>query len=398
MTHAASWRGARAGLYIHVPFCSAICPYCDFAVLVGGPSKRASFVELMGLELDRLTHDGTLAGPLAGPYDTLYLGGGTPSLFGTDQLDAMLDRVRASVRVAHDARLFLEINPEDVTAHQAADWRALGVTNVSLGVQSFEDEELRFLGRRHGGAQARAAVETLLAADFESVSFDLIYGLPDQDLDAWAAALDRAARLSPHHLSCYQLTIEPGTPFGQRQAGGTLVPPLDEALGTFFTITHERLADAGYEGYEVSNFARAPAFRSAHNQKYWHHVPYLGLGPSAHSFDGRTRWWNERHLARYARQLRAGRSPIAEREQPDAEQRALEALMLGLRTIDGLDVQDIRERHGIDLVAGNEARIDRMQRDGLMHDDVGRLRLTLAGRAVVEGLVARWQLTPVDAS
>ncbi len=386
------WSEARAGLYIHIPFCSAICPYCDFAVLVGGPTKRASFVELIGLELEQLARAGILEGPLVGPYDTLYFGGGTPSLLSTAQLEAVLDQIRGQVRVAHDARLFLEANPEDVDEDRLADWRALGVSNLSLGVQAFDDDALAFLGRRHTGAQATAAVTMALEAGFETVSFDLIYGLPNQDLDEWGSTLEHAISLAPEHLSCYQLTIEPGTPFGQQRTRGDLTPVSNDDQGAFFMATHETLAKGGFEGYEVSNFAKASRYRSAHNQKYWHHVPYLGLGPAAHSFDGQDRWWNERHLARYGRQLRGGRSAVVERERPNAEQRALERLMLGLRTAEGLSHADFRKRYGVDLIAGNEQRIERMQQSGLLYGDTTRLRLTLEGRAVVESVVAEWAL------
>ena len=206
---------AAAGLYVHVPFCSAICPYCDFSVLTGGPAARARFVE-------RLVAEATLVPPGSWAFDTVYLGGGTPSALTPDQLARVLAALRARFAVAADARVFLEANPEDATPAALAALRALGVDTLSLGVQSFDAAELAFLGRRHDPRQARAAVEAARTAGFETVSIDLIFGLPGQDEAAWLRTLKEAVRLAPDHVSCYQLTIHEGTPFGFRATRGQL--------------------------------------------------------------------------------------------------------------------------------------------------------------------------------
>jgi oxygen-independent coproporphyrinogen-3 oxidase len=372
-----------AGLYVHVPFCSAICPYCDFAVLTGGPERRAGFVAALGAEARRWGE-----GFPGSPFDTVYLGGGTPSILAADQLAALLATLRSSLPVAPDAWITLEANPEDVTDASVAAWRTLGVRTVSLGVQSFDDGALRFLGRRHDGRAARRAVELALGAGFPIVSVDLIYGLPGQYAARgmqWRRDLDTASALGPQHLSCYQLTIHERTPFGFRRDRGTLRELGEPEQATLFRLTHEELAARGWVAYEVSNFARAPGDRSRHNGKYWCHAPYLGLGPSAHSFDGTRRWWNHRKLGPWTAALAAGAAPVAGEEPIGPAERALEHLLLGLRTCDGVDLALLRGL-GLDLAA--HPLLPRLLDDGLVRRQGDRLVPTLAGWAVADGLAA----------
>jgi len=377
-----------AGLYLHLPFCSAICPYCDFSVLTGAEERRTRFVESLRREIALWA-----AEPFPGaPFDSIYLGGGTPSLLAPEQLAAILDELRLRLPMAAGARLSMEANPEDVTPANVAAWRALGVDTLTLGVQSFDDAALRFLGRRHSGAAARRAVDTALGAGFAVVGVDLIFGLPDQDARAWQADLDVAAALAPQHLSCYQLTIHAGTPFGFRQARGELREMPEGGQATLFRLTHERLCAAGYVAYEVSNFARAPVHQSRHNRKYWSHAPYLGLGPSAHSFDGARRWWNHRKLGPWETALTAGERPIAGEERLGPRELALEHLMLGLRTREGVDLARLREL-GFDVAAANAPLLERLAADGLLSHDGDRLVPTLAGWAVADGLAAAFDLT-----
>lgn len=369
------------GLYLHVPFCSAICPYCDFAVTTGDPDRRARFLEALAAEIAL----GMPAG-IEGEIDTVYLGGGTPSILGLEQLAALFENLRASLPVAADARISLEANPEDVTTERLAGWRGLGVTTLSLGVQSLDDATLGYLGRRHRGAEARRAVEEALAAGFETVSMDLIYGIPGRDVMAWRHELAAAVELAPDHLSCYQLTVHQGTPFGRRQAQGERIEAPEPIQARLFRATHELLAGAGYEGYEVSNFAAAARHRSPHNTKYWDHTPYLGLGPSAHSFDGRRRWWNERGVEPWRRRVAEGARPIAGSEELGQGELLLERLMLALRTPRGVDLDEVRERYGSDLEAIDGAAIERFEATGLLTRDGRWLRPTLDGLAVADTL------------
>jgi oxygen-independent coproporphyrinogen-3 oxidase len=396
------------GLYLHVPFCSAICPYCDFSVLKAGERARRRFVEHLLAEV-----------PLAAaawaeprPFDTVYFGGGTPSQLSVSDLGRVLEACRARLAVAADARVFLEVNPEDVTIEACRDWLALGVRTLSLGVQSFADGSLRFLGRRHDGAQARAAVETALAAGFATVSIDLIFGLPRQSPEAWRHELESAVSLGPEHVSCYQLTVHERTRFGVARRRGQLDEMPEGEQAVLFELTHRLLSEAGYTAYEVSNFARGPEHESRHNKKYWDHTPYLGLGPSAHSFavEGgdvplstpgpaprARRWWNELRTPRWEARIAAGERPVESEEQLGPPELATEALMLGLRTTAGVHLDELRTRYQLDLLAANEALVARLAAEGRLRvcTDPGGRRLvpTVSGLAVADGLAASFVLS-----
>src|SRR5215218_8299567 len=287
---------ASPGLYLHIPFCSAICPYCDFAVLTGGPERRAQFTDHLIREIGMWSSD---LGPFQG-MDTVYFGGGTPSALSPEQLGRIIEAAKTYLPVREDAWIFLEANPEDVTPESVLAWRDLGVRTLSLGIQSFDAEALAFLGRRHSPQQARQSVELARGAGFHTVALDLIYGLPGQSAEAWRRTLETAVSLQPDHISCYQLTIHEGTPFGFRLKRGKLAEAPEESQAELFLLTHSFLKDAGWPGYEVSNFARSPEHQSRHNRKYWDHTPYLGVGPSAHSLAAADassparRWWNVR--------------------------------------------------------------------------------------------------------
>jgi len=390
----------RPGLYLHIPFCSAICPYCDFAVLRGGRRRRAEFVDGLVAEIEMWRGDAARWET----FDTVYLGGGTPSALAPAELARILAAARAALPVAEEAWIALEANPEDVDAESVRAWRELGVAMLSLGVQSFDAGTLRFLGRRHTPEEARRAVELALGASFPTVSVDLIYGTGEscrdeegtpqtaQELARWRRDLEQAAALGPQHLSCYQLTIHEGTPFGFRAARGELRELAEADQADLFRLTHAFLAGAGYAAYEVSNFARAPQHRSRHNRKYWDHTPYLGLGPSAHSFDGRRRWWNERKLHAWQARLAAGERPIAGAEELGRCELALEEVMLALRTAAGLDLEGFRRRHGIDLVARNRRLVADLAERGLLAECDGRLVPTLDGLAVADALARGFEI------
>lgn len=380
-----------AGLYVHVPFCSAICPYCDFAVVRGRPEKRRGYVETLLAEI-------CLVDDFPHAIDTIYLGGGTPSYLEDDDLARILDALRRTFHFEGEPRVHLEVNPEDVTAdtsgERTAAWRRLGVAFLSLGVQSFDADRLGFLGRRHSPEEARGSVEAALAAGFETVSVDLIYGLPGETAGAWHRDLHTAIDLAPGHFSCYELEVHERTTFGKKKARGELIELPDAAQAERFEQTHTELAAAGYDAYEVSNFARGPQHRSRHNRKYWYHVPYLGLGPSAHSFDGERRFWNEPLLPRWQKRVASGERPIAGEERLTPHDRALEELMLTLRTPEGVDLAGFSKRHGVDLVAMNAKLLAGYENDGLLEVTDGRLRPSLRGWAVADGLAGSFALEP----
>jgi oxygen-independent coproporphyrinogen-3 oxidase len=342
------------------------------------------------------------------PFDTVYFGGGTPSQLSADDLARVLDACRTHFSFATPAPwIFLEANPEDVTSEACAEWRALGVRTLSLGVQSFSDESLRFLGRRHSGRQAQAAVETALAAGFDTVSIDLIFGLRGQTAEDWRLDLATTASLQPQHVSCYQLTIHPRTRFGVQAKHGQLAELPEDEQAALFDLTHRVLADAGFSAYEVSNFARGQAHQSRHNRKYWDHTPYLGLGPSAHSLAAAEaclparRWWNERGTPRWEKRLSAGERPIEGQEVLGPKELAEEALLLGLRTTAGIDLDRFRARFGIDLLAANDALVARLVDESRMvvraDGEGGRwLVPTLSGLAIADGLAAAFDLSLPD--
>jgi oxygen-independent coproporphyrinogen-3 oxidase len=387
------------GLYLHVPFCSAVCPYCDFSVLKAGEAARRRFVERLVAEVPLAAR----AWPDERPFDTVYFGGGTPSQLPAEALGRVLEACGAHLALA-EPWVFLEANPEDVTAESCRAWRALGVRTLSLGVQSFSDEALRFLGRRHDASLARAAVETALAAAFDTVSVDLIFGIPGQSPEAWRRDLEAAAGLSPGHVSCYQLTIHERTRFGVAARRGRLAEMPEAEQAVLFDLTHRVLADAGYLAYEVSNFARGPAHESRHNRKYWDHTPYLGLGPSAHSLavEGPTaarRWWNVLRTPGWEARVEAGERPVEAGESLGPRELATEAVLLGLRTPAGLALDAFAARFGFDLLAANEALVSRLTEDRLLalRTSPGGERAlapTLAGLAVADGLAAAFEVPP----
>jgi oxygen-independent coproporphyrinogen-3 oxidase len=380
---------ANPGLYLHIPFCSAICPYCDFAVLTGGPEKRRRFADHLISEIslwspDRSGFEG---------IDTIYFGGGTPSALAPEDIDRVLRAARANLSIQDGAWVSFEANPEDVNPESVRAWRDLNVRFLSLGIQSFDADALRFLGRRHDPEKARESVETARAAGFDTISIDLIYGLPGQPFEIWRRTLEQAVALRPDHISCYQLTFHEGTPFGFRLERGKMHELPEEAQAEVFLFTHEFLRDHGYPAYEVSNFARSPEHRSRHNQKYWHHVPYLGLGPSAHSFSGTHRWWNERKLGPYEKRIGNGERPVADSEDLTRGDLALEALMLGLRTADGIDLERFRERYGVGLIQRNGPLVERLAEEKLLEVRDGRLAPTLSGLAVTDSIARAFEVS-----
>lgn len=388
-----------AGLYVHIPFCSAICPYCDFAVARGGEADRERFVEALVGEIDLFGCGGRERG-WAGEaerfgtsrFDTVYFGGGTPSALSVDQLGVVRRRLVAAFAICPEAEWTIEVNPEDASAEALAGWRELGFDRISLGLQALDDRALRFLGRRHDAAAAWTSVERAREAGFRSVSVDLIYSLPGFDRRWWLRTLDEATALEPDHISCYELTIHEGTPFGRRRDAGRLLEAGEDDRAANFVATHRRLAELGYEGYEVSNFARREADRSRHNRKYWRHQPYLGLGPSSHSFAGRSRWWNVASWKDWSAAVASGESPVAGREELTDHQLLLEVVMMGLRQRSGIDRTALESRFGIDPAAGAAGQIEAWEKAGWLRVRGRCLEPTLEGMARADRLAGEWRL------
>lgn len=271
-------------------------------------------------------------------FDTIYFGGGTPSLLDIDIIERILITLKSEYNFREDIEITLEANPCDMTAEKIEGIKSLGINRINLGVQSFNDDELIFLGRKHCSADSERVLNYLRNSGFDNIGIDLIYGLKGQTLEAWQKTLDQALGFSPEHLSCYQLTIEGKTVFNAMKKRGILDDLTEDEAESFFLKTAGFLEKNDYIHYEVSNFAKSPGCQSRHNIKYWNRTPYLGLGPSAHSFDGRKRWWNYRSIRKYRSSLKNGKYPVESFEILTGEQEMLETVALGLRTADGINL------------------------------------------------------------
>lgn len=381
-----------AGLYVHVPFCSQRCVYCDF-YFVTTRRDEGPYVRALEAELAMLGREFREKAPLR----TLYLGGGTPSLLSPDALTRVVDAAHAHFDAGGLEEVTVEANPEDLVGEAGADWlrtaRALGVTRLSLGVQSFYDDDLAFMNRAHDAAAAEAGVEAAVA-EIGDVSVDLIFGIPDQPFEHWGANLEKALRLGATHVSTYSLTVEERTPLHKLVALGRVVPEGDEALRERYLFTHRYLEERGFEHYEVSSFAR-PGRRSRHNEGYWTHETTIGAGPSAHSFWRETRsrgwrWADVAHLGRWQGLLDAGERPLDWRESIGPDELADEAVLLGLRRLkDGLDLDVLERDYGVDLLAERAAELAALEGAGLVETSPRRVRLTPEGATVADAVALR---------
>jgi oxygen-independent coproporphyrinogen-3 oxidase len=360
------------GLYIHIPFCRSKCPYCDFY------SETAA--ALIPQWLQAVTKEARLYRDRFSSFDTLYLGGGTPTVLDDAVLAALVEQLFKTFRFTPDTEITIEANPNDINNEKLRALRASGVNRVSLGVQSFDERDVSFLGRRHTARKAVDALTLVRSSGFARIGIDLIYGIPGQTVDSWLATLQKAVSFQPEHLSCYQLTAAKGTGFGHMNEAGQLQLPGEGESENFFLTTARFLEENGYLHYEISNFARGKEHRSRHNRKYWKHVPYLGLGPSAHSFQDGKRWWNCRSIKDYDAALAEGRAPAAGAEVLSAAQLALEALFLGLRTSDGIDRAPVSTSHITDTV------LPRLLREGYVKITGARVVPTKKGFLVADQL------------
>lgn len=361
-------------VYVHVPFCARRCSYCDFAIAVRRTVPWRDYVDGIAHEL------AIRLGPVPAapaPIDTLYFGGGTPSHLGADGVRALLDMLRTRFTWTPAAEVTLEANPEDVTPQAVRAWREAGITRVSLGAQSFDAAVLRWMHRLHDADTIERAITAIGAGGFTSWSFDLIFAVPPALGRDWRADLARALAVRPPHLSLYGLTVEQGTPLGRWVDRGEATPADEERWADEYLAAHEAATAAGYDHYEVSNFAQ-PGHHAVHNRAYWRGVPYLGLGPSAHGFDGERRRWNVAAFAAWLDAVRAGRDPVAGDERLDAEARLTETVYLGLRTTGGLVLEPGDERVVAPWIAAGWAR----------REPDGRLVCTAKGWQRLDALAA----------
>lgn len=372
------------GVYVHWPYCSRICPYCDFNVVRdrGRAEEQARLVEAILTDLEaqaaRLERDGGGLRPLA----SIFFGGGTPSLMAPEAVARIIGRIHELFPAPGPVEITLEANPTDAEAGRFADLAAAGVDRLSLGVQALDDAALGFLGRDHSAAEARRAI-ALARTAFRRLSIDLIYARPGQSVADWRAELATAVDLGFEHVSPYQLTIEPETAFGRALRRGTLVPPDEDLSADLYEATQDALGAAGFEAYEVSNHARGPTARSSHNLHVWRAGDYVGVGPGAHgrlTLSGvRTATVARRVIAAYIEGVGAG-SPWSEVQAMDAAEAAEERLLLGLRTVEGARSADLE-------TLGATGPADQLVADGFLTHTDGRIAATARGRPVLDAVL-----------
>ncbi len=366
---------SAVGLYLHLPFCLRKCAYCDFASLAlddaGGMPAARRYLEALFIEIDRRAMSDEFYGAWV---RTVYFGGGTPTILPPDWIGELLTRLRHRFPFEAHAEITIEANPGTVDDAKIAALLAAGINRLSLGVQSFSDEVLCTLGRVHSAAEARDAVSAARAAGCTNLSLDLMFGIPEQTMDQWRDTLRQALDARPEHISLYALSVEPGTPLSRSISAGDLPPPDDDLAADMYEAARETLARAGYEHYEISNFAR-PGSQCRHNRIYWADEEYLGLGASAHSFCGGIRWNNSADAEVYVQWIERGRLPVVRAEALSALDRAREMLMLGLRRAEGLSWAEVAERCEVSAEEAFASETGRLCREGLLVIENGLLRI-----------------------
>ena len=369
-----------AGIYLHIPFCRSRCSYCDFATGMYEGALAERYVAALVSEIENWREVETPA-----PVDTIYFGGGTPSLLTPAQIENILTAVRSRFEIVESAEVTLEINPGDGGTSAVAKeekfsaLRRLGINRASFGAQTFDDQDLKQLGRTHAAAEISTTFQQLRDAGFDNLNFDLIAGLPGQTLSGWQQNLDQALRLRPEHLSLYLLDVHEGTPLADQINRGMRPQPDEDLAAEMYRLMIEKVCAAGYEHYEISNFC-LPGFESRHNTKYWSGAPYYGFGNSAHSYDAhRRRWANERDTMKYVSTIEKGESSIVERTELDEADERSESIFLGLRLMRGIDLKSYRARFGGDLREQYDGELMRLIDAELIEiaDDV--LKLTTRG-------------------
>jgi oxygen-independent coproporphyrinogen III oxidase len=378
-----------SGIYLHIPFCKQACHYCNFHFSTSLRFKN-ELINALLKEIEiysvnpfpfRSGATGNENKAAFGRVETIYLGGGTPSLLEPGEIALMLDKIKRHFSVEPGTEITLEANPDDISEEKLIRWRKAGVNRLSIGVQSFFAEDLQWMNRAHDAAQAIKSLE-LAVKHFDNITIDLIYGSPDLTDRKWKENVDRAIAVGIPHLSCYALTVEPKTPLEKRirQLQSKDVNPDNQSLQ--FTLLMEWMGKAGYEHYEISNFAK-PGYRSRHNSSYWSGKPYIGLGPSAHSFDGNIRWWNVANNKIYTDSIEQSKLP-AEAEVLTPTQKLNEKIMISLRTSEGLDLA-VLDNDGRDELIAN-AKKYLAQNLAVIEDH--HLKLTREGKLVADGIAA----------
>lgn len=368
-----------SSLYLHIPFCEHKCIYCDFYSIAPKETEE-NYDNLVQRFLTALDREITLRGQdgtFQSTYETIFFGGGTPSLLSPSAIGSVLNQLSRNFSVSENAEVTLETNPGTVDLKKLREFRSAGVNRMSFGIQSFHEKDLQFLTRIHSAEQARENVRNAFKAGFDNVSFDLIFALPGQTSELWKSNLIQALDLAPTHISCYSLIVEPNTPLYRMVEAKQVTPLAVDEDAEMYEETMNVLAKAGFEQYEVSNFAR-PGFKCRHNLAYWSHANYLSFGPSAHSFWNGKRWWNLSNVVGYSDSLSKGSLPVAGEEVLSSQQWLDETIYLGLRS-EGIHLSTYAQRFHKDLLKEFKTTIDPLLADSLARVEENRLRLTSKG-------------------
>jgi oxygen-independent coproporphyrinogen III oxidase len=368
-------------LYVHFPFCLSICPYCDFDRQATGFDRIDVYLGAVLREMEQYSGRGEVV-------HSIFFGGGTPSLMTPAQVERVLGAARATFEVNDDAEITLECNPGDADLEKLKGFKAAGASRLSFGVQSLDDDYLKLLGRRHTSTEARQAATWARQAGV-AFNLDFMFGLPGQSLEHWTATLDQAVALEPDHLSCYLLTLDERVPMGRDVARGKLVLPVDDDLAEMYTATRQRLATAGYEQYEISNWAR-PGHSSRHNLTYWRDQAWIGVGAGAASSYAGRRWKNTPLLERFIESItRTGCAACVEDEQPDLAMRMLDFVTLGLRLREGLSLARFSEQFGVGLLELLGGTGDWLLEMGFLQSEDGRLRIAAEHQLITNEILVR---------
>ena len=374
----------NAGVYIHIPFCVRKCPYCDFYSETD-PARKPMFLKALIAEMKLVSAEGLC-------FDTLYIGGGTPSVYGYHDIGRIVSAVFENFDFQPDSEITIEANPGTISLEQLKGYREAGINRINIGVQSFLQKNLDFLGRIHTASEARNAVYEAQLAGITDIGIDLIYGLPDQSKSDWLADLKLAVEFDPNHISCYMLTYEKGTPLHSSREDGRVQPLAEDKVRTLFETTIDFLEDHKYLQYEISNFARieddGKSHISRHNLKYWTLAPYIGLGPSAHSFVEQLCYWNVSNIDSYIEAIESCRLPVADKEVLTEEQQMIEAIYLGLRITAGIDLAGFKAKFGIDFIKTFKEVITDLTERNYIALKNNRCALTRPGRAYLDNITS----------
>lgn len=371
-----------AGIYIHIPFCRKLCYYCDFYHVISH-DDNALFINALKKEAELRTD--YLSG---NTISTIYLGGGTPSILTVKEIESVLNHIRRLFILEDKNEITVELNPDDISRDYLRELHSFGVNRISIGIQSWRDEDLKMMNRRHTADQAAESLVNAINEGFENISVDLIYGIPGMGPDNWELNLDKTLSFDIKHLSAYHLTIEPGTVFYQMKEKGLLNEIDEDESTTEFNILIDKTESAGFINYEISNFGK-PGYFSVHNVNYWKQVPYMGLGPSAHSFNGYSRQWNVKNVKKYIKSVNSGKL-LYEKEELDTKTKFNEYIMTSLRTMWGIDleyVEKIFEKEGYDYIVNLSGKFINY---GLMKQENKNLILTNQGKMISDNIITEF--------